>query len=158
MFCFRCQFKNKKTKTNSQTVQTSTAFFSSLFFFFPLLTLMNLGFRFAFFPPRSLFLFFLGYYFYFLLFFLIHTRHAVSGVSFSCICKTLQSCWTAVRFWVFCQCSRGWWGALNPGTRSTERQKLLDLWCYTSWVLCCAEYLSSINMGRLLHRNWHDIL
>lgn len=158
MFCFRCQFKNKKTKTNSQTVQTSTAFFSSLFFFSPFNT-DEPGFSFCFlssslslsFFPWLLFLFFT-------FFFLIHTRHAVSGVSFSCICKTLQSCWTAVRFWVFCQCSRGWWGALNPGTRSTERQKLLDLWCYTSWVLCCAEYLSSINMGRLLHRNWHDIL
>lgn len=81
MFCFRCQFKNKKTKTNSQTVQTSTAFFSSLFFFFPLLTLMNLGFRFAFFPPRSLFLFFLGYYFYFLLFFFdTHTSRCFWGI------------------------------------------------------------------------------
>jgi len=60
MFCFRCQF-TKKNETNFETVQTSTAFFSSFFFF--LLTLMNLGFDFSFFPSRSLFLFFLGYFF-----------------------------------------------------------------------------------------------
>lgn len=35
---------------------------------------------------------------------------------------------------MFFQCSRGWWGVPNPGTHSTGRLKLLDLWCYTSWV------------------------
>lgn len=144
--CFASDASLKKNnKTNFQTVQTSTAFF---FFFFFLLTLMNPGFYFSFFPSDSLFLFFPW-----LSLFFINTCHAVSGISFSCTCKTWQSCWKAVRFWVFFQCSRGWWGVPNPETHSMGRLKLLDLWCYTSWVLCCAEYLSSINMGRLLHRN-----
>lgn len=83
-----------------------------------------------FFLPFSLSLFFPWLSF----FFFINTHHAVSGISFSCTCKTLQSCWTAVQFWVFFQCNIGWWGVPNPGTHSTERLKLLDLWCYTSWV------------------------
>lgn len=126
----------RKNKTNFQTVQTSTAFFFLLFFSF---NTDEPGFLFFFFfLSFSLSLSFFPWLF---LVFLINTCHAVSGISSSCTCKTLQSCWTAVRFWVFFQCNRGWWGVPNPGTHSMERQKLLDLWCYTSWVLCCAEYL-----------------
>lgn len=92
---------------------------------------MDPGFYFSFFPSHFLFLFFPWLSFFF---FLINTHHAVSGISFSCTCKTLLSCWTAVQFWVFFQCSRGWWGVPNPGIHSMERLTLLDLWCYTSWV------------------------
>lgn len=81
MFCFGCQFKKENNK-NFQTVQTSTACFSSWFFFVPFNT-DEPGFLFFFLSSSFSLFFFSWLLFLFIYFFLIHTRHAVSLAAFA---------------------------------------------------------------------------